>query len=204
VDLSKSRTDYLPNPDGTLRPISSSAYESDDVTLDFPGAIGVGASWRPESRLTLSADYTRTFWSRAYVYDYFVIRVGDSGGPATRVPPPSQNVYAKLPYPYFTQAAQADAEQLRLGLEYVFISGRLKLPIRAGYFNDRQIRRDADGRASRYNGVTAGTGLIVGPVLLDAAYLYESGSYDDVSLGTVTQKTHQVLASVIYRFGAAP
>ena len=73
VNLSKSRTDFLPNDEGLLEPVSSNAYTSDAVRLDFPGAFGVGASWRAQSRLTVSADYTRTFWSKAYVYNFFTL-----------------------------------------------------------------------------------------------------------------------------------
>jgi len=204
VNLAKSRTDSLPNVEGELEPISSNAYESDDVTLEFPGAVGFGASWRPESRLTLSADYTRTFWSKAYVYNFFVIPFIDTEAPAIRQPPPADYVYSKLPYPYVTEDRQVDSEQVRFGVEYVFISGRIKVPVRGGYFNDRQIRLDRDGHAPRYHGFTAGTGLIVGSVLLDAAYLYQYGSYDDVFDQRITQRTHRFLASVIYRFGGLP
>jgi long-subunit fatty acid transport protein len=204
VSLGKSRTDFLPDEAGQLEPISSGAYESDDVTLDFPGAIGAGASWRPESRLTLSADYTRTLWSKAYVYNFFVIPFIDSDGPVVRDPPPDSYVYPKLPYPYVTEEKQVDSEQIRFGVEYVFISGRLKVPVRGGYFNDRQIRLDRNGHAPRYNGVTAGTGLIMGSVLMDAAYLYEYGSYVDGFDQKITQRTHRFLASVIYRFGGLP
>jgi hypothetical protein len=91
--------------------------------------------------------------------------------------PAPDHTYDKLPYPYLTESDQADSEQIRFGVEYVFIGKRLKVPVRGGYFNDRQIRRDRNGHAPRFNGFTAGTGLIVGPLLLDAAYLYEYGSY---------------------------
>jgi hypothetical protein len=205
VNLTKTRTDFLPNRDGVLEPVSSNAYTSDAVRLDFPGAIGVGASWRAESRLTLSADYTRTFWSKAYVYNFFVLPVSDGSTTSTNaVPPSADNTYAKLPYPYLTEADQVDSEQIRFGVEYVLIGRRIKVPLRGGYFNDRQIRRDVNGQAPRYNGFTAGTGIVVGPVLLDAAYLYEYGSYVDGLNLKNSQHTHRFLASLIYRFGGLP
>jgi hypothetical protein len=205
VDLAKSRTDFLPNDEGDLEAVSSNAYASDAVRLDFPGAFGMGVSWRAHSRLTLSADYTRTFWSKAYVYNFFVLPVSDGIGSSSSVPPPTaENTYDKLPYPYLTETDQADSEQIRFGVEYVFIGSRFKVPVRGGYFNDRQIRRDGDGGAPRYNGFTAGTGIIVGPVLLDAAYLYEYGSYVDNLELKNTQRSHRFLASLIYRFGGLP
>ena len=119
--------------------------------------------------------------------------------------PNPRDSYPKLPYPYLTESDQADSEQIRFGVEYVFIGQRLKVPVRGGYFNDRQIRRDRDGHAPRYNGFTAGTGIIVGSVLLDAAYLYEYGSFVDGVLELkITQHTHRFLASLIYRFGGLP
>jgi long-subunit fatty acid transport protein len=206
VELAKSRVDFLPNEEGSLEPVSQNASVSDDVTLDFPGAFGVGASWRARNRLTISSDYTRTFWSKAFVYNFFTLRQSDTldltgSGFPSEVP---DKTYPKLPYPYVAETDQVDSEQIRFGVEYVFIGQSIKVPVRAGYFNDRQIRRDRDGHAPRYNGFTAGTGIIVGSVLLDAAYLYEYGSFVDPLNLKVTQHTHRFLASLIYRFGGLP
>jgi long-subunit fatty acid transport protein len=209
VKLRKSRTDYLPGSSGDLEPISSNAYESDEVGLNFPGAFGVGASFRAQSRLTVSADYTRTFWSHAYVYKYFVLPVSTTATTAadSTQPPRTVDTYDKLPYPYVyltSPARQDDSEQLRVGLEYVFIGSRLKVPVRAGYYNDRQILPDRDGHTPRYNGFSVGTGLIVGPALLDLAYLYEAGSYTDTLDLRNRQRTHRFLVSLIYRHGGLP
>jgi hypothetical protein len=120
------------------------------------------------------------------------------------VPPPAERVYPKLPYPYVTEAAQVDSEQIRLGGEYVLIFGKVKVPVRAGYFNDRQIRLDRGGKAPRYDGFTAGTGVSVGPMLVDAAYLYESGSYVRADVDVkVSQRAHRFLVSLIYRHGGS-
>jgi len=212
VELGKSRTDF--RIDGsTLVRISEFGFESDQVTIDFPGAFGTGLSWRIHNRLTLSADYTQTRWSKAFIYNYYVVQFGDdppSPNPAlpqsssSSIPPPAERVYPKLRYPYVTEFTQVDSEQIRLGGEYVLIFGKVKVPVRAGYFNDRQIRLDRDGEAPRYNGFTAGTGVSVGPVLVDAAYLYEYGSYvrpiDDVK---VEQRASRFLISLIYRHGGS-
>ena len=37
------------------------------------------------------------------------------------------------------------AQQIRAGVEWVLIWGRVKLPLRAGYFNDRQITPNPGG-----------------------------------------------------------
>jgi hypothetical protein len=202
--LSRLRRDPLPSPEGVVERERSLDSDGLDLQteLEFPAAIGVGASVRPRSALTLSVDYTRSLWSEGIIRDYF-----DLGrtGPAT--------IFDKLPYPTLDNTVpQEDTEQLRAGLEYVVIGGRLKVPIRIGYFNDRQyfraIRRYAtlgDGSvipvtsAPRYDALTAGAGLIIGPILLDGAYVYEHGSYMDLQGHGVRVRSHRVFASLIYR-----
>ncbi|HET6899099.1 MAG TPA: outer membrane protein transport protein [Vicinamibacteria bacterium] len=68
VQLNKTRTDL------TVPPSTNQANSlQNPITLDFPAAIGLGASWRPRSRLTISADYTRTAWSEGEIHNYFTL-----------------------------------------------------------------------------------------------------------------------------------
>lgn len=211
VQLNKSRTD-LPPPSTNQ---ASNASLGIPITLDFPGAIGLGGSWRPRSGLTVSVDYTRTAWSKGEIHNYFTIPAGFP--PATSEP----TIFPSVPYPQIVntvgaltqgQVEQEDTEQLRAGLEYVLIGGRLKVPLRIGYFNDQQyfraIKRYAtlgDGSlipvtgAPRYDALTAGAGIIIGPLLLDGAYVYEHGSYWDIQGHAVRVRSHRVFASLIYR-----
>jgi hypothetical protein len=202
--LSRLRRDPFPSPEGVV--FRERSFDSDGLgllpQLEFPAAIGVGGSVRPRSALTLSVDYTRAFWSKGIIKDFFDL--GRTGAPS---------IFEKLPYPTLDSSApQDDTEQLRAGLEYVVIGGRLKVPIRIGYFNDQQyfraIRRYAtlgDGtvipvtRAPRYDALTAGAGIIIGPILLDGAYVYEHGSYLDLNGHGVRVRSHRVFASLIYR-----
>jgi len=200
VQLNKSRTDL------TVPPSSNQASSMDPgmspITLDFPGAVGLGGSWRPRSGLTVSVDYTRTAWSKGEIHNFFTL---PARGTST--------TYPSLPYPQLVDTPeQEDTEQLRAGLEYVLIGGRLKVPIRIGYFNDQQyfqaIKRYAtlgDGSvipvtgAPRYDALTAGAGIIIGPILLDGAYVYEHGSYWDLQGRAISVRSHRVFASLIYR-----
>src|SRR5262245_562211 len=68
VALDRTRIDF-PIPDHPE--ITTNGYSSEEVRLDFPGALGIGASWRLRSMLTLSADYTRTYWSSASIHNFF-------------------------------------------------------------------------------------------------------------------------------------
>jgi hypothetical protein len=220
VDLARARSDYWGTPQ-SITEVTTNAYSSDSVTLDFPSSFGFGVSWRPRDTLTLSADYTRSNWSSARIHDYFELRAtlpSDDDGVPSQPPPPV--FFDELQYPTLVtvpdpddptdpllRVAQQDAEQIRAGVEWVLIKGRVKIPLRAGYFNDRQIAPAVgSGDTVRFNGLTAGTGLILGAMQMDVAWVYEFGEYF-VASETRPQApvryaltTNRVYASIIYRF----
>jgi len=229
VTLDKARRDSWGTID-TLEAVTKNAARSDDVRLEFPSSLGFGVSWRLRNTLTISADYTRTGWSKATIFDYFELPATGrtpAGGPPATPPPPV--VYPALEYPTLRPvpdpanpddpallSSQQNAEQIRVGVEWVVIKGPLKVPLRAGYFNDRQIIPNPGGKTPHFNGFTAGTGLILGSMLLDVAYVYEFGDYlvaaDAATGGDFDQpptpmppvrntlSTHRIFASIIYRF----
>jgi long-chain fatty acid transport protein len=193
VSLRRERTDIQPSGSAFTR----NSFDSDAVRLDLPGAIGVGASWRPLGQLTLSADYTRTLWSRARIRNFFTLApASEDGEPIS--PEESGDFYESLPYPTFLVQA-SDAEQIRAGVEYVLIHDRVRWPIRAGYFTNRQTFPDADGGSPWFNAATLGLGMGVGPLLLDVAFVYERGDYVDPNLFQVSLTARRVLVSLIYR-----
>jgi hypothetical protein len=218
VGLTKRRDDTWADATG-LDDVTSNVASSDDVTVDFPASVGFGISWRLRDTLTLCADFTQTRWSKAYIQDYFILPFTPRReDPSEPVSPPPPIDFDELPYPTLT-SEQVDAQQIRVGAEWVVISSpRIKIPVRAGYFNDRRITAYPDGSIPRYNGVTVGTGLILGSLLLDMAYLLEFGD-DLVPIdvpsedpdGPVTTvpvryslRTQRFFASVIYRFSGRP
>jgi long-subunit fatty acid transport protein len=193
VTLRRERTDI--HPSGTA--FTRNAWDSSDVLLDLPGAMGIGASWRPLGQLTVSADYTRTFWSRARFRNFFTLAPTPEGEDP---PPPKEtgDFYLSLPYPTFTTAAH-DTDQIRAGVEYVLIGENVRWPIRAGYFSDRLTYSDATGESPRFNGATVGLGVGVGPLLLDVAFVYETGEYVDAQQFEQSLTSRRVLVSLIYR-----
>jgi hypothetical protein len=201
VTLERSRIDFFEAPDGTQTQ-TTNAYARDDLRLDFPGAAGVGASWRPRSNLTLSLDYTRTHWSTGQIHNFFTLprTEVDQEPPVPRFP---KDFFPVLPYPTLDDPDQQDSSQLRAGVEYVVIWKRLKWPVRAGYFGDDQYFR-AVGGPPRFRGLTVGTGLIVGPALLDVAYVRETGSYTSVDGLRHDVVSNRVYASLIYRHRRKP
>ncbi|MBI3932995.1 MAG: hypothetical protein HY317_06240 [Acidobacteria bacterium] len=219
VRLSRTRVDRE-SRQGAPDRITTNAFASDDVELRLPGAAGVGASWRPWSPVTVSLDYTRTFWSGGRIHDYFTLPpANDDGSPV--VPQAPEDVFERLPYPDLVASDQQDTEQTRIGAEYVLILGRIKVPLRAGFFTDRQYFRELNeepplvtipveggdpvtlpvraNRPPRFSGWTAGTGILVGPILFDVAYLREYGDYTDLNGDRVSFRAHRVFVSAIYR-----
>jgi hypothetical protein len=194
--LHRQRKDYFSELDPKQ---DNTTHEDDgDVRLDFPGAVGVGASWRPRSAMTLSADYTRTFWSQGRIRNFFLLPPELFEGQN-----PAKQVFPDLLYPTLDDTRQFDTEQIRLGAEYVVIGARVKVPLRAGVFTDSQYFADAAGRVPRFIGFSVGSGLIVGPVLFDVAYVREQGTYPDPEEtgGRVTSVFQRIFVSLIYRHG---
>jgi hypothetical protein len=193
VQLNKTRTDL------TVPPSTNQASNTSlgvPITLDFPAALGIGASWRPRSRLTISADYTRTAWSEGEIHNYFVLPAGAPG-------PGTPTIFPSLPYPSLDPEPtrpQHDTVQIRGGGEFVFIFGRVKVPVRAGAFSDRQYFQALDGNPPHFTGLTAGTGIVMGPMLLDVAFIKEWGDYRDSAGAAVSVDAKRVVGSVIFRF----
>ncbi len=192
LDLRRFRRDTRFENSGAT--VTENRAERSDVLLDLPGAVGVGLSWRPTSPLTFSADYTRTFWSHGRIRNFFILN---------QAPTPPVD-YRELPYPTLEDPDQTDTEQIRLGMEAVAIAGRVRIPVRAGLFWDRQyFRADSPtGAPPRFEGFTLGTGVSIGPVLLDVAYLRERGRFVPADEpGLVRTRFSRVFASIIYRHG---
>lgn len=188
VRLERTRQDVFP-VSGAPR---SNSFVSEDVRLELPAAIGFGVSWRPRSPLTISADYTRTFWSRARIRNFFTLPI--AGDPA-----PPDTLFETLNYPAVDEEFQEDTEQFRLGAECVVIGPHLKIPFRAGFFTDRQYFRGGNGRAPVFVGLTLGTGIIVGPLLFDVAFVREIGDYLDREGNGIDVRIRRLYLSLIYR-----
>lgn len=203
VALSRLRADFPPEGG-----VAVNFARRDDLELHFPGAVGLGVSWRIRSPFTVSADYTRTFWSDARIVNFFEL----AAGPLDPERPPKP--HELLTYPSLGQVPcpppdedpacfeQGDTRQVRLGAEYVILRERLKWPLRVGYIRDRQYFEGVDG-APVFHSFTVGAGVIAGPVLFDVALLHERGRYQDKDpeFGVFNKtSSNRVFVSLIYRF----
>ena len=70
--MSRSRRDYYDSAQAPTE-VTTNAWSSPFVRLDFPSSFGFGVSWRPRDTLTLSADYTRSNWQAGRIRDYFAV-----------------------------------------------------------------------------------------------------------------------------------
>lgn len=206
VRLTRDRIDFGNTTQETTD--TRNAFARNDVRLRLPGAVGIGLSWRPQNTLTLSVDYTRSFWSDSHIDNFFTLARCPSllGDCAPRL---DQDFFPKLPYPTLNDENQRDTEELRAGVEQVVFLGRVKWPLRVGAFADKQYFNQAlaPGPPS-FTGLTGGTGLILGSMLVDVAYVLEWGRYSlvDAEAGArpsiVAVRSHRVYVSAIYRFGS--
>lgn len=218
-EMSRTRSDFTLDSSGasstTTNSYDSKFHKDGDVLIHWPAALGLGLSWRPRNALTMSFDYTLTRWSRGRIENFFILgrcppkdQCPPVGQPQIEDDPlaPGSRLFPSLPYPTLNDArGQRDTQELRAGVEYVVIGNTVKWPIRAGVFDDRQYFNQPTEGPPRFRGFAVGTGVIVGPILLDAAYVYERGSYqvlDGVSLNDVGVHSHRFLISTIYRQGA--
>jgi hypothetical protein len=225
VQLDKARWDtWISKGSAT---VTTNSYSSDDVRLDFPSSFGFGISWRAREALTLSADFTQTNWSRARIrgyYDLFRTLPGEEPPPPSFQPERQYPTLAAIPEPGDTEAelsSQHDKQEIRLGVEWVLIAGDWRIPLRAGYLNDRQILPSPSGDSPRFNGFSAGLGIGIRSVLLDVAYVYEYGEYYQTTAAASRGSTgvepesesvsvrnslsaNRFYASIIYRFSGRP
>lgn len=198
VRLKKSRIDSDGSIDAQGKLATLTNEKTANVQIRFPRVYGFGTSYRIRNTVTLSADFTRTDWSKATISDFFSLgRKKKDNDLSDRT---ESDTYTSLPFPALEESArgQIDTNQLRFGAEWVLrlgASGSKLLPLRAGFFRDGQpftvqlktqkklpldiLGPDDDPLPlirQTFSGVTAGVGITVGGVLLDLAYVRESGS----------------------------
>ncbi len=208
-------TDFLiPDASGnTKRTVEDFTVKSQ---LRWPRRHGFGIALRPFKDLTLAADYSRSQWSRTVITDI--------PGGALLTDPNPQDVRG-VPIPTFTdvnffdlepasQTGTRDARSFRGGAEYLIVTKRLVVPLRAGLFRDRSPITDlGSDQGRKINGFTLGSGLNFKHLVLDVTFERRKNQ-GDVGLrlneqgaptGEVTRENvveNRVVASLIYRVGA--
>jgi long-subunit fatty acid transport protein len=221
VRLAKTREDQTTKVDpatGQRPPADTNRFASEDVEIRFPAVYGFGASYRASNTLTISADFTRTEWSKSTIDGFFSLPRGSNSPTALN----AVDRYETLPFPAVEEGShgQADTNQWRAGAEWVLRfgrSGNVFLPLRAGFFrdgqpvkirlNDAQTGEPLPEKQPVFWGYTVGLGVTVGGVLFDVAYIRELGDVDasrsntGEADATRTIRYNRIFASMIVRFG---
>lgn len=140
---------------GSEPTLSSPSPDLRHETLKMPMSYGIGIAWQITRTFRTALDVYRTEWDDFIRQD----EAGGSFSPITGEPAAESGVDA--------------THQVRLGMEYLYITDRLILPLTAGVFYDPA---PAPGNPDDIFGFSLGTGIGVGRFHFDVAYQYRFGS----------------------------
>lgn len=176
-------------------PVSSALSFRETLDMDMPLSYGLGLAARLSDRWLLSLDVARLHWSdfRLETSNRARVLLVENGAPSGK----GQAVL---------QGVADDTTSVRLGAEYLWIrpqflagwfgGARVVVPVRAGLFYDPE---PGAGRPDNFFGLSLGTGLAAGRVIVDLAYTLRAGTVESTATQTTVYQ-HGLLASVIYHF----
>lgn len=153
------------------------------VEMHFPTSYGLGIAFRLSDTFTTSFDVYRTEWS-----DYWIRSKGRKTNPVTGGTKSESHMH--------------NTTQVRAGCEYLFVLEKTIIPFRAGIFYDPE---PSTKHPDDFYGFSLGTGVSLGPVVLDCAYIFRWGRNVRGNLvgkpGTKFDvKQHNFYLSMIYHF----
>jgi long-chain fatty acid transport protein len=147
-----------------------------------PLFFSIGAAIRATDNFTIAADYRNRPWSNSEVEKY------TENGTEYDDPDLLADWFPEYP----------DANSFHIGLEYLIEAGKNFIPVRAGFYTLPTTSREAsnpdrpdedvtDREQISYNAITAGVGIVMNTVIIDASYEYifgtYTGFYEDTGLG---------------------
>lgn len=184
-EASAERTTYSENyirqsdPNIFTAPVRRGILKRQSIDVQMPISYGIGIALRPADTLTIAFDIYRTEWSQFYVR---------AGGLKTNI----AGDFWKKSHP-------GDTTQVRTGCEYLFIRERTIIPLRVGLIFDPE---PATGHPKDYYGVAVGTGIMLGPVVVDCCYLFRHAQNVAAEVPAVRRhdNQHSILTSLILYF----
>jgi long-subunit fatty acid transport protein len=196
----------VPNPAAPL--VLNRARLDETRRLRFPATVSLGAAFRPNDRLTLAADISRTDWNKAYVKagdgtKYSLIDGADLGDPRRRTDfDPAWAVRLGAEYTFIPKVRGETLDYLwsmrgGLFLEQEPASGR----------NPRRPFDPGDGKPDNFYGVSVGAGLLLKQrINLDVAYQFRFGDdvNGDLNPGVTRyrgdEESHRLIFSTVFYF----
>ncbi len=122
--------------------------------LKFPLSYGAGLAFRLSDALTIALDAYRTEWGQYYISN----ESGQKSSPIDARPRSESDI--------------KPTTQVHLGAEYLFIFEKTVIPVRGGVFYDPE---PSEGSPEDFYGISFGSGISIGNMILDAAYQYRWG-----------------------------
>jgi len=165
----------------TLKAKLKDAGSSEEMKYKFPFTFGFGAAVMPTENFTLAADVDIRPYSNTDLSNGTTISAG-----------------------------YEDGTQFRVGLEYLIIQDYGVIPLRLGFRTDPWLSKGFDDEKITGLVFTAGGGVMVGNVWLDAAYELgmaksegDDEDFDDDGIGddvSFKQTTHNIMVSAVIHF----
>lgn len=196
------------------RPViaSTAIEETAKSAMLWPRSLGVGLAIRPFSRLTLAADLSKAYWSRAVIESVpngaLLTAAGSAGEQFV-----DRNLFDLEPQ---STTSTRDTVQWRAGAEFLLTTSKVVFPLRVGAFRDRSpIAELSSGEGRTIEGLTAGIGINFASVVLDVGFeRKKSSGAIGLRLGRSTQgaaatstdlsaesvREDRFVASLLYRF----
>jgi long-subunit fatty acid transport protein len=167
-------------------PIPQVPYRNrENIEMHFPMSYGLGVAFRLSDACTVALDVYRTDWS-----NYWVRSQGRKTSPITGGRRSDAHIH--------------DTTQVRAGCEYLFVLEKTIIPLRFGLFYDPE---PSTKHNDDFYGISLGTGVSIGPAVLDCAYIYRFGRdvRGDVLAREQGKPTfdvddHSIYVSMIYHF----
>jgi len=169
---------------------TSATETTSTATLNMPSQYSVGVLVRPYEWMDASFDYTRNYWGRAKLKDYF--------GSTEEISYPVRGDHS---------FEQNDTEAVRFGTQLHFPIKKAILFLRAGLSSDTQLFPDAANEKVKLKGISFGVGINLSSILqLDAAYMRQKATWDETAyldtanIVSTTMTNHIFCVSLTFNF----
>ena len=183
-------------------------------TLAWPFTGGLGIAVRPITGMTLAADYSKAYWSRATlagVVDGALLTPQDAAVDGVQ-PAPSFTDRNFFDLNAASVTTTDDTSQFRAGAEYLITLPKLVIPLRAGVYRDRSPVLDLNKDQGRQiRGFTFGTGLNFTRFVFDLAFeqrksegvvgIQSRRGQGQSTASIENVEDRRIVASIIFRFG---
>jgi hypothetical protein len=144
------------------------------IKYKMPLFFSLGAAYRATDNLTLAFDYRSRAWSKMK-YDSYEV----NGNEYDQLWQWNESLqeYEQVDLEDY-EIYEYDANSIHIGMEYLAQSGENVLPLRIGFYTLPTLGEDRNGDQIKFNAFTAGAGLVMESIILDASVEFITGSIE--------------------------